>query len=139
MFGTTDHRGGCPYSDGTVGASRSAVTVFGAINTVIAGVLTFFKGSGLPNRLEYYQTEWKRGREFIEQHERYFSQPRCDLDLCSVFSMIENMYEDVKVALEASTPDRFTGFSSVKKGFQQAEPATDRHVSLHYPDQQVKA
>lgn len=37
---------------GAAGASRSAVTVFGAINTVIAGVLTFLKGSGLPNRLK---------------------------------------------------------------------------------------
>ena len=42
---------------GAAGASRSAVTVFGAMNTVMAGMLIFLKGSGLSNRLEYYQAE----------------------------------------------------------------------------------
>jgi hypothetical protein len=107
---------------GAAGASRSAVTVFGAINTVIAGILTFLKGSGLPNRLKYYQTEWKRVREFIEQRERDFSRPNCDLDIYGVVAIVENMYEEVKIDLEASTPDRFAGFSSARKTTQQAEP-----------------
>lgn len=37
---------------GAAGGSRGAVTVFGAINTVFAGILTFLRGSGLPNRLK---------------------------------------------------------------------------------------
>ena len=106
---------------GAAGASRSAVTAFGAINTVIAGILTFFKGSGLPNRLKYYQTEWKRVREFIEQRERDFGRPGCDLDLYGVVAMAERMYEDVKVDLEASTPDRFAGFSSARKTQQSQQ------------------
>lgn len=97
---------------GAAGASRSTVTVFGAINTVIAGVLTFLKGSGLPNRLKYYQSEWKRVREFIEQRERDFSRPGCDLDIYGVVAIVEHMYEEVKIDLEASTPDRFAGFGS---------------------------
>ena len=76
---------------GAAGASRSAVTVFGAINTVIAGILTFLKGSGLPNRFKYYQTEWKRVREFIEQRERDFSRPGCDLEIYGVVAIVENM------------------------------------------------
>jgi hypothetical protein len=114
---------------GAAGASRSAVTVFGAINTVIAGVLTFLKGSGLPNRLKYYQAEWKRVREFIEQRERDFGQPGCDLDLYAVVGMVENMYEEVKIDLEASTPDRFAGFGSARKG-QLPEPMTTNHVPV---------
>lgn len=65
---------------GAGGAGRGAVTAFGAINTVIAGILTFLKGSGLPSRFKYYQTEWKKVREFIEQRERDFSRPDCALD-----------------------------------------------------------
>ncbi|OBT82372.1 hypothetical protein VE02_08751 [Pseudogymnoascus sp. 03VT05] len=90
---------------GAAGANHSAITAFGAINTVIAGVLTFLKGSGLPNRLKYYHSEWKQVREFMEQRERDLSRPGCDLD----------------VDLEASTPDRFAGFGSSKK---QVEGAT---------------
>lgn len=95
---------------GAAGTNHSAVTVFGAINTVIAGVLTFLKGSGLPNRLRYYQTEWKWVREFIEQRERDFSRPGCSLDVHAVVEIVEKMYEEVKMDLEASEPDRFAGF-----------------------------
>ena len=94
---------------GAAGASHSAVTAFGAINTVIAGLLTFLKGSGLPNRLKYYQSEWKRVREFIEQRERDFSRPGCDLDVYGVINIVERMYDDVKADLEATVPDRFAG------------------------------
>ncbi len=104
---------------GAAGGSRGAVTVFGAVNTVFAGILTFLKGSGLPNRLKYYQTEWKRVREFIEQRERDFGRPNCDLEVYGVVAMVESMYEEVKSDLEASTPDRFAGHNSARK----AEPA----------------
>ena len=115
---------------GAAGANRSAVTVFGAINTVIAGVLTFLKGSGLPNRLKYYHGEWKRVREFIEQRERDFSRPNCDLDLYGVVGMVETMYEEVKRDLEASTPDRFAGFSSGgNHQSQQIEAPNTRPIS----------
>ena len=118
---------------GAAGASRSAVTVFGAINTVIAGVLTFLKGSGLPNRLKYYQTEWKRVREFIEQRERDFGRPGCDLDLYAVVGMVESMYEEVKVDLEASTPDRFAGFNTRKTKQQQLQQLEPPPQTVSFP------
>lgn len=107
---------------GAGGARRSLVTVFGAINTVIAGILTFLKGSGLPNRLKYYQMEWRRIREFIEQRERDFSQPGNDLDLYAVVAMVEAMYDEVKHDLDISTPERFAGGARSKP--QQMERLT---------------
>lgn len=119
---------------GAAGGSRGAVTVFGAVNTVFAGILTFLKGSGLPNRFKYYQTEWKRVREFIEQRERDFSRPNCDLDVYSVAGIVESMYDEVKMDLEASQPDRFAGHNSTRKSAMQAEPApTYRFPSMSLP------
>jgi hypothetical protein len=106
---------------GAADASHSAITALGAINTVMAGLLTFLKGSGLPNRLSYYHTQWKQIREFIEQRERDFSRPGCDLDVHGVVGMIETMYEEVKKDMEASTPDRFAGSGMLRK---QAENAS---------------
>jgi hypothetical protein len=97
---------------GAGNASHSAVTTFGAINTVIAGILTFLKGSGLPSRLKYYQNEWKKVREFIEQRERDFSRPGCQLDPFRVVATIETMYEEVKLDTEANTPDRYAGIGN---------------------------
>ena len=42
---------------GAGNGNHAAVTVFGGINTVIAGLLTYLKGSGLPGRLQYFQHE----------------------------------------------------------------------------------
>ncbi|TVY29680.1 hypothetical protein LHYA1_G000920, partial [Lachnellula hyalina] len=94
---------------GASNSSHSTVTAFGAINTVIAGILTFLKGSGLPNRMKYYQNEWKKIREYIEQRERDFSRPNCGLDPYSVVATVEAMYEEVKLDTEANTPERFAG------------------------------
>ena len=81
-----------------------------------------------------YQTEWTRVREFIEQRERDFSRPGCDLDLYGVVAMLENMYEEVKMDLEASTPDRFAGFGSGRKNMQaQPEAPVAQPVSFSLP------
>ena len=40
---------------GAADASHIAITVLGSVNTVIAGVQTYLKGQGLPNRLRLYE------------------------------------------------------------------------------------
>ncbi|TAQ83942.1 hypothetical protein B7494_g7733 [Chlorociboria aeruginascens] len=110
---------------GAAGARRSAVTVFGAINTVIAGLLTFLKGSGLPNRLRYYQAEWRKVREFIEQRERDFSRPGCTLDPHVVATLVEKLYEETKADLESNTPDRY---ASLKNSSEPVVKASEIHI-----------
>ncbi|TVY84401.1 hypothetical protein LSUE1_G000458 [Lachnellula suecica] len=122
---------------GAAGKSHGAVTVFGAINTVIAGILTFLKGSGLPSRLKYYQNEWKKVREFIEQRERDFSRPGCTLDPYRVVATIETMYEEVKLDTEANTPDRYAGVGNPRTmATMRPDAATDypRHAIVTAKD-----
>lgn len=90
------------------------VTAFGAINTVIAGLLTYLKGSGLPNRIRYYENQWKRVREYIEQRERDFSRQDCKLDVNEVVSAIEDMYEQVKADIQTNTPDNYISVSDIR-------------------------
>ncbi|KAF2866652.1 hypothetical protein BDV95DRAFT_441167, partial [Massariosphaeria phaeospora] len=85
---------------GAANTNHVSITAFGAINTVIAGILTYLKGSGLPNRIRYYENEWKKVREFIEQRERDFSRPDCTLDVHDVIHVIEAMYEEVKADVQ---------------------------------------
>ncbi|TVY49290.1 hypothetical protein LOCC1_G002077 [Lachnellula occidentalis] len=99
---------------GASNSSHGAVTAFGAVNTVIAGILTFLKGSGLPNRMKYYQNEWKKIREYIEQRERDFSRPNCGLNPYDVVATVEAMYQEVKLDTEANTPERFAGSGGLR-------------------------
>lgn len=50
---------------GAANGSRNAITGLGAANTVIAGLLSFTKGQGLPNRLKQYQDALRKVREFF--------------------------------------------------------------------------
>ncbi|KAL2837057.1 hypothetical protein BJY01DRAFT_47737 [Aspergillus pseudoustus] len=88
-----------------LGAARgphNAVTAFGAINTIMAGILTYLKGSGLPDRLKHYQNEWRNIREYIEQRERELCLHGCELDVEEEIQIIEQMYEGVKREIEAT-------------------------------------
>ncbi|RYP59122.1 hypothetical protein DL771_010992 [Monosporascus sp. 5C6A] len=97
------------------GAAQGAITTFGAINTVIAGFLTFLKGSGLPGRLKYYGNEWKKIREYIEQRERDFAREGCTLDVYEVVETIEKMYSNTKQDIEMNTPDSYTSIANQKQ------------------------
>jgi hypothetical protein len=99
---------------GAANADNKAVTAFGAINTVIAGFLTYLKGSGLPNRLKYYGDEWKKIREFIELRERDFSHAGCTLDVYEVVHAIRQMYDNTKRDIEMNTPDGFTSIKNMR-------------------------
>ncbi|KAF2017958.1 hypothetical protein BU24DRAFT_491026 [Aaosphaeria arxii CBS 175.79] len=100
---------------GAASSNHVGITAFGAINTVIAGLLTYLKGSGLPNRLRFYENEWKKVREYIEQRERDFSRPDCRLNVQEVVDAIEIMYEEVKADVESNTPDNYISVGDMKK------------------------
>ncbi|KAI0164763.1 hypothetical protein GGR57DRAFT_497639 [Xylariaceae sp. FL1272] len=106
---------------GASGASSGAVTAFGAINTVIAGFLTFLKGSGLPGRLKYYGNEWKKIREFIEQRERDFMRPGHGLNVYEAVDTIEKMYNNLKQDIELNTPDSYTSVTNARRVGQKED------------------
>ncbi|KAJ6134619.1 hypothetical protein N7523_000941 [Penicillium sp. IBT 18751x] len=87
---------------GAASGPHSAVTAFGAINTIMAGILTYLRGSGLPDRLKAYQNKWKDIREYIEQREREFCLVGCDLDVQEEVFIVESMYQNVKSEMESS-------------------------------------
>jgi hypothetical protein len=84
---------------------HAVVTIFGAINTVIAGLLTFLKGSGLPDRHKISKTEWSKVREFIEQRERDFSCDGCMWLVYEEVDKVVEMYNNVRAGADAGTPD----------------------------------
>lgn len=86
-------------------------------------IVAYFKGSGLPNRLKYYQNEWTKLREYIEQRERDFCRADCNLDLDAEILTIETMYEEVKGDIEANTPDSFVSVRDISKRGGAVNPA----------------
>ena len=87
--------------------SHTQITILGAANTVIAAVLTFTKGQGLPNRLRRYQCNLRRVREYIEQRERDFAQLDCNLDLDHELGRIKTMYQQARQNDEDNDPSTY--------------------------------
>jgi len=111
---------------GAANSNHVGVTAFGAINTVIAGLLTYLKGSGLPNRLRYYENEWKKIREYIEQKERDFSRPDCVLDVQDVVRQVEAMYEEVRADIQMNTPDSYVSVGDIRARVSATNPQVPR-------------
>ncbi|KAK2043707.1 hypothetical protein LZ31DRAFT_315943 [Colletotrichum somersetense] len=53
----------------SAGAHRVSITALGAVNTVVAGLLTWAKGRGLPDTLRRREAELRRVRDWIEETE----------------------------------------------------------------------
>lgn len=87
---------------GAASGPHSAVTAFGAINTIMAGTLTYLRGSGLPDRLKASQNKWKNVREYIEQREREFCLVGCTLDVQEEVFIVESMYQSLKAEMETT-------------------------------------
>ncbi|KHN99164.1 uncharacterized protein MAM_02862 [Metarhizium album ARSEF 1941] len=107
---------------GAADGSRVAVTAFGAINTIIAGFLTYLKGSGMPQRLKFVQDEFKAVREHIEQREREFCLADCPLDPIVEAAIIDDMYQDAKKDLEGI--NKSSGGKQAERGERRKEVGT---------------
>jgi hypothetical protein len=99
---------------GASNTNHPTITFFGAVNTCIAGILTYLKGSGLPNRIRWYENEWKKVREYIEQRERDFARPDCRLDVNQIVKVVEAMYDEVKADIHNNTPEMYISVSEIR-------------------------
>ena len=92
---------------------RIAITVLGALNTVLAGSLTWIKGQGLPDRLLTYANELRRVREYIEDLERQYGQkPDFRLDVEEESKKIYAMYDCARQNAEKAALGKFKKVSA---------------------------
>ncbi|KAL8703708.1 MAG: hypothetical protein Q9201_003109 [Fulgogasparrea decipioides] len=89
---------------GAAGGPSAAVTILGAFNTIVAGILTYLKGQGLPARLEQSLHLLRTLREHIEERERELTEPDCALDVDEVVQSIVQMYKEVRQSAEDNAP-----------------------------------
>lgn len=87
-----------------------AITVLGAINTVIAGVLALLKGSGLPERLYKDATEFRRLQDWIEETEALLSTGINGRDRREIGVLVQSAfrkYNSAKLSEESNRPDNY--------------------------------
>lgn len=131
---------------GASDGSRTAITILGAVNTIIAGGMTYLKGQGLPERILAYANGLRKVRELLEERERQFMRPDCTLDVDRETRDIVRMYEAVRQKAEDSylrEPNENSGKSKGKGKGKEKESdgagkddkgkAKDRNDNLSIP------
>jgi len=100
---------------GAANADNKAITAFGAINTIIAGFLTFLQGSGIPGRYKYYADQWRKIREEIEQIERELARPDREIPHEHVMAEVQriwNLYRETCRDIDMNTPDSYNSITA---------------------------
>ena len=111
---------------GAANASHIAITVLGSANTVIAGLQTYLKGQGLPNRLRQYEFSLRKLREHIEDLERHFTHEECKLNVDHEIAEVAAMYHAVRQTAEDNTPDTYLPMAGAgAKLLAKANPKQD--------------
>ncbi|KUI61657.1 hypothetical protein VP1G_08818 [Cytospora mali] len=87
-----------------------AITVLGAINTVIAGVLALMKGQGLPERLHKDEMEFRKLQDWIEETEALLATGIIGRDRREVGVLVESAfrkYNSAKLSEENNRPESY--------------------------------
>ncbi|KAK4032548.1 hypothetical protein C8A01DRAFT_50682 [Parachaetomium inaequale] len=87
-----------------------AITLLGAVNTVIAGVLALIKGQGLPDRLYHDRAEYRRLQDWIEQTEALLAVGVIGRDRKEVGVLVQSAfrkYNAAKRCEESNLPENY--------------------------------
>ena len=89
---------------------KITLTVLGAINTALAGMLAFMKGMGLPNRMIKSRDQFRYVREYADDVERQmqFARTKTDLDPWKESETVRKLFEAARKDQQDNYPDRYT-------------------------------
>ncbi|KAI1400284.1 hypothetical protein F4819DRAFT_461872 [Hypoxylon fuscum] len=111
----------CYFAQIVVGAALTAIgpssakyettiTVLGAVNTTLAGILALIRGSGQPQRLEKDRVGFRRLQDWIEETEALLAVGVIGRDRKEVGLLVESAfkrYNAAKMSVENNSPDYY--------------------------------
>lgn len=113
------------------GAASVTLTVLGAINTVIAGILAWVKGRGMPNRFRKARDQYGAIVQSIEMTERMFAEyaqltnpvnaEAASLDPRAEKDRLEKMFEMARHDQQANYPDMYVERSDKAETIEKLE------------------
>ncbi|OJJ96693.1 hypothetical protein ASPACDRAFT_54536 [Aspergillus aculeatus ATCC 16872] len=98
-----------------------AITILGAINTIVAGVLALMKGRGLPQRLRKDLTEIRKVKTYIEEVEislRYDADEQVNRNVMSLIKDCFNRYRIMQEVIDINQPDSYVNAPQLERGNQ---------------------
>ncbi|GAD99526.1 conserved hypothetical protein [Paecilomyces variotii No. 5] len=88
----------------------TVLTVLGAINTVIAGILALLNGRGLPDRLRRDETEFRKTQDWIEETESLIAAGIIGFDREQIGHLIEAAFKKYNAAKATSENNKMSSY-----------------------------
>lgn len=110
-----------------------AITILGATNTVIAGMLALLKGSGLPERLHKDATEFRRLQEWIEETEALIATGINGRDRKEIGVLVQSAfrkYNSARMSEENNRPDNYVPDPGTTGGKKSTPTDSDDDVHI---------
>ncbi|KAL2839644.1 hypothetical protein BJY01DRAFT_219112 [Aspergillus pseudoustus] len=102
-----------------------AITILGAVNTVVAGVLALMKGRGLPQRLRKDLAEIRNVMTYIEEVEinlKYGDGEQSNQDVTSLIKDVFNRYRVMQDVLDMNQPDSYVHAPQLERATRSGGP-----------------
>lgn len=117
---------------GAAAGSHVLITILGSVNTVIAGVMTYLKGQGLPDRLLEDANGLRRVREYLEQVERQLMAEDSTLDVEAEARIIYDMYNQVRKNAENNVPSNWKSLDTSQAQADAAKAEKGKKSQTQY-------
>ncbi|KAK3502992.1 hypothetical protein B0T13DRAFT_446275 [Neurospora crassa] len=117
----------------SAGKHAILITVLGAVNTVIPGVLALIKGQGLPERLRHDQAEFRKLQDWIEQTEALLAVGVIGRDRKEVGLLIQVAFEKYNAVRQSEENNRNENYVRVGA----ADPLASGRGGASAPVEQV--
>ena len=117
---------------GAAAGSHVLITVLGSINTIIASVMTYLKGQGLPDRLLEDANGLRRVREYLEQVERQLIAEDSTVDAEQEARIIYDMYNEVRKNAENNVPSNWKSLDTSKAQADAAKMEKGKKSQTQY-------
>ncbi|KIX03249.1 uncharacterized protein Z518_06801 [Rhinocladiella mackenziei CBS 650.93] len=112
--------------------ARTATIFLGAANTVIAGLMTYFKSRNQPNRSRQFRNDLAKIVDQLDDAEANFRNPNYHDDVFTVMQNIRHSYNEARSDAQANYPDLWVKSGSVySPTFQPRTPVDPVRPQRH--------
>lgn len=109
---------------------RTATIFLGATNTVIAGLLTYFKTRNQPNRPRQFRNDLAKVVDQLDDAEANFRNPNCRDDVVAVVQQIRQSYSEARTDAQTNYPDLWVKGASLSNPVYTPRTSTDPTTGL---------
>ncbi|KAJ9622670.1 hypothetical protein H2203_006320 [Taxawa tesnikishii (nom. ined.)] len=128
---------------GSVKTTRAStsIIILGAFQTVIAGLLTYFKGRNQPHRAKRFRDDLRRCLEEVENVHAKLNDGDSTLKVRAEFQRLLDMYKDARKTAESNEPEMWTQPNDLEQGRTnasrgQTSEGDEQHGTGSVPTQQ---